>query len=318
MVGQVECLEVNDNLKHWKSKKLNLSPILFKEPTSMYTGIHHSEDQDHGLEDVLDWKLLAAARPALESGQKISATFSVKNTNRTIGTILSNEISKLYQSKGLPADTIHFKLKGTAGQSFGAFNTSGVTLELEGDANDYFGKGLSGARLIVYPAPDAGFVPEENFIIGNVAFYGATSGEAFIRGKAGERFAVRNSGANAVVEGIGDHGCEYMTGGRVLILGSTGRNFAAGMSGGIAYVYNVDGNFPSLCNPEMIDLDPLNEEDIREMKDMISRHYAYTGSTVAKFVLEDFENQLRNFVKVFPKDYKKVLQEKKARVGVNS
>jgi glutamate synthase (NADPH) large chain len=318
MVGQVECLEVNDNLKHWKSKKLNLSPILFKEPTSMYTGIHHSEDQDHGLEDVLDWKLLAAATPALESGQKVSATFNVKNTNRTIGTILSNEISKLYKSKGLPADTIHFKLKGTAGQSFGAFNTSGVTLELEGDANDYFGKGLSGARLIVYPAHDAGFVPEENFIIGNVAFYGATSGEAFIRGKAGERFAVRNSGANAVVEGIGDHGCEYMTGGRVLILGSTGRNFAAGMSGGIAYVYNVDGNFPSLCNPEMIDLDPLNEEDVREMKDMISRHYDYTGSTVAKFVLEDFENQLRNFVKVFPKDYKKVLQDKKARVGVNS
>jgi len=318
MVGQVECLEVNDNLKHWKSKKLNLSPILYKEPTSMYTGIHHSEDQDHGLEDVLDWKLLAAARPALESGKKISATFSVKNINRTIGTILSNEISKLYKSKGLPADTIHFNLKGTAGQSFGAFNTSGVTLELEGDANDYFGKGLSGARLIVYPAPDAGFIPEENFIIGNVAFYGATSGEAFIRGKAGERFAVRNSGANAVVEGIGDHGCEYMTGGRVLILGSTGRNFAAGMSGGIAYVYNVDGNFPSLCNPEMIDLDPLNEEDILEMKDMISRHYAYTGSTVAKFVLEDFENQLRNFVKVFPKDYKKVLQDKKARVGVNS
>ena len=175
-----------------------------------------------------------------------------------------------------------------------------------------------GARLIVYPAPDAGFVPEENIIIGNVAFYGATSGEAFIRGKAGERFAVRNSGANAVVEGVGDHGCEYMTGGRVVILGDTGRNFAAGMSGGIAYVYDVEGNFPSLCNKEMVDLDPLNEEDIREMKDMIASHYAYTGSTVAKFVLDDFENQLRNFVKVFPKDYKKVLQEKKARVGVNS
>ncbi len=222
------------------------------------------------------------------------------------------------KSKGLPSDTIHFKLKGTAGQSFGAFNTHGVTLELEGDANDYFGKGLSGARLIVYPATNAGFVPEENFIIGNVAFYGATSGEAFIRGKAGERFAVRNSGANAVVEGIGDHGCEYMTGGRVVILGSTGRNFAAGMSGGIAYVYNVDGKFSSLCNPEMIDLDPLNEEDVREMKEMISRHYTYTGSTVAKFVLQDFENQLRNFIKVFPKDFKKVLSEKKAHVGVNS
>jgi glutamate synthase (NADPH/NADH) large chain len=318
MVGQVECLEVNNSGKHWKTKKLNLSPILFKEPTSMYTGIHHMEDQDHGLADVLDWKLLEAAGPALESGKKISAAFKVRNTDRTIGTILSNEISKIYKAKGLPSDSIHFKLTGTAGQSFGAFNTHGVTLELEGDANDYFGKGLSGARLIVYPAPDAGFVPEENFIIGNVAFYGATSGEAFIRGKAGERFAVRNSGANAVVEGIGDHGCEYMTGGRVVILGSTGRNFAAGMSGGIAYVYDVDGKFPSLCNPDMIDLDPLTNEDIRELKEMISRHHMYTGSTVAKFVLEDFENQLRNFIKVFPKDYKKVLSEKKAHVSVNS
>jgi glutamate synthase (NADPH/NADH) large chain len=305
-------------MKHWKAKKLNLSPILYKEPTSKHTGIYHMEDQDHGLTELLDWKLLAAAKPALESGQKISASFKVKNTDRTIGTILSNEISKKFKSKGLPADSLHFKLTGTAGQSFGAFNTHGVTLELEGDANDYFGKGLSGARLIVYPAMDAGFVPEENFIIGNVAFYGATSGEAFIRGKAGERFAVRNSGANTVVEGIGDHGCEYMTGGRVVILGSTGRNFAAGMSGGIAYVYDVDGKFASLCNLEMIDLDPLDTTDAREMKEMISRHYTYTGSAVAKFVLEDFENQLRNFVKVFPKDYKKVLSEKKAHVGVNS
>ncbi len=318
MVGQVECLEVNGIHKHWKTKKINLSPILFKEPTSMYTGIYHMEDQDHGLTEVLDWKLLEAARPAIESGRKITAAFKVKNTDRTIGTILSNEISKIFKGRGLPADSIHFKLTGTAGQSFGAFNTNGVTLELEGDANDYFGKGLSGARLIVYPAHDAGFVPEENFIIGNVAFYGATSGEAFIRGKAGERFAVRNSGANTVVEGIGDHGCEYMTGGRVVILGSTGRNFAAGMSGGIAYVYNVDGKFSSLCNVDMIDLDPLDEDDIIEMKEMISRHYMYTGSTVAKFVLDDFENQLRNFVKVFPKDYKKVLSEKKARVSVNS
>jgi glutamate synthase (NADPH) large chain len=318
MVGQVECLEVVDNLKHWKSKKLNLSPILFKEPTSSVTGMYHMEDQDHGINEVLDWKLLEAAGPALESGQKVSASFKVKNTDRTIGTILSNEISKIFKAKGLPADSLHFKLTGTAGQSFGAFNTHGVTLELEGDANDYFGKGLSGARLIVYPALDAGFVPEENFIIGNVAFYGATSGEAFIRGKAGERFAVRNSGANAVVEGIGDHGCEYMTGGRVVILGSTGRNFAAGMSGGLAYVYDVDGKFPSLCNPDMIDLDPLDEQDILEIKEMISRHYTYTGSTVAKFVLDDFENQLRNFVKVFPKDYKKVLSEKKSRAGVNS
>ena len=318
MVGQVECLEVNDNVRHWKAKKLDLSPILFKDPASSNTGIYNTEEQDHGLNDVLDWKLLAAAKPAIESGQKITASFNVKNTDRTLGTLLSNEISKIFKSKGLAPDSIHFKLKGTAGQSFGAFNTQGVTLELEGDANDYFGKGLSGARLIVYPAADAGFVPEENFIIGNVAFYGATSGEAYIRGKAGERFAVRNSGANAVVEGIGDHGCEYMTGGRVVILGSTGRNFAAGMSGGIAYVYDVDGKFASLCNRDMVDLDPLDEEDVREMKEMIARHHSYTGSKVARFVLDDFENQLRNFVKVFPRDYKRVLLEKKTRVRANS
>lgn len=180
-------------------------------------------------------------------------------------------------------------------------------MELEGDANDYFGKGLSGARLIIYPPKQASFVPEENIIIGNVAFYGATSGEAFIRGKGGERFGVRNSGANVVVEGVGDHGCEYMTGGRVVILGGTGRNFAAGMSGGIAYVYDVKGQFDSLCNKEMVDLDPVNGEDTRLLHDMISRHYAYTGSTVAKFVLDDFENQLKNFIKVFPKDYKRAL-----------
>ncbi|HTQ63541.1 MAG TPA: glutamate synthase large subunit [Puia sp.] len=315
MVGQVDCLDIKEDIQHWKYHKLDLSPILYKEPASLYTGLHKQEEQDHGLSDVLDWKLLNAARPALDHQQKVFASFNVKNTDRTIGTILSNEISKIYQSRGLPDDTIHFKLTGTAGQSFGAFNTKGVTLELEGDANDYFGKGLSGARLVVYPSANAGFIPEENIIIGNVAFYGATSGEAFIRGKAGERFAVRNSGVNAVVEGVGDHGCEYMTGGRIVILGDTGRNFAAGMSGGIAYVYDVNGNFASLCNKEMVDLDPVNEEDSREIKDMVQRHFSYTGSTVAKFVLDDFENQLKNFVKVFPKDYKTVLQsEKKERV----
>jgi len=315
MVGQVDCLDIKEDIQHWKYHKLDLSPILYKEPASLYTGLHKQEEQDHGLSDVLDWKLLNAARPALDHQQKVFAYFNVKNTDRTIGTILSNEISKIYQSRGLPDDTIHFKLTGTAGQSFGAFNTKGVTLELEGDANDYFGKGLSGARLVVYPSANAGFIPEENIIIGNVAFYGATSGEAFIRGKAGERFAVRNSGVNAVVEGVGDHGCEYMTGGRIVILGDTGRNFAAGMSGGIAYVYDVNGNFASLCNKEMVDLDPVNEEDSREIKDMVQRHFSYTGSTVAKFVLDDFENQLKNFVKVFPKDYKTVLQsEKKERV----
>ena len=313
MVGQVDSLQIRENISHWKYSKLDLSPILYKEPASLYTGLHKQEEQDHGIADVLDWKLLEAAKPALQHQQKVFAAFNIKNTDRTAGTILSNEISKRYKGAGLPEDTLHFKFTGTAGQSFGAFNTKGVTLELEGDANDYFGKGLSGARLVVYPAQNAGFVPEENSIIGNVAFYGATSGEAFIRGKAGERFAVRNSGVKAVVEGVGDHGCEYMTGGRIVILGETGRNFAAGMSGGIAYVYDVRGKFASRCNREMVELDPVEEGDINELKDMIKRHYAYTGSTVAKFVLDDFENQLQHFVKVFPTDYKKVLLEKTGR-----
>ena len=318
MVGQVDCLEAKESVNHWKYRKLDLSPILYKDPESMYTGLYKQEEQDHGIADVLDWKLLKAAKPALDNLQKVHAFFSVRNTDRTIGSILSNEISKKYKAVGLPEDTIHFKFSGTAGQSFGAFNTAGVTLELEGDANDYFGKGLSGARLIAYPSLDAGFVPEENIIIGNVAFYGATSGEAFIRGKAGERFGVRNSGVRAVVEGVGDHGCEYMTGGRVVILGDTGRNFAAGMSGGIAFVYDVNGNFSNRCNQEMVDLDPVLDEDAAEIKDLIQRHYIYTGSTVAKFVLDDFENQFRNFVKVFPKDYKKVLTEKKERATVKT
>lgn len=310
MVGQVDCLQPRENIHHWKYSKLDLSPVLYKEPASYYTGLYKTEEQDHGIAEVLDWKLLQKAQPAIEHKERVFAEFDIKNTDRTAGTILSNEITKKYRGQGLPEDTIHFKFNGTAGQSFGAFNTRGVTLELEGDANDYFGKGLSGARLIVYPNKEATYTPEDNIIIGNVAFYGATSGEAFIRGKAGERFAVRNSGVHTVVESCGDHGCEYMTGGRVVILGDTGRNFAAGMSGGIAYVYDVKGRFNSNCNKEMVDLDPLDAADAQELQDMISRHYAYTGSTVAKFVLDDFENQLKNFIKVFPKDYKKVLQQK--------
>ncbi|MEN9569395.1 MAG: hypothetical protein RL172_626 [Bacteroidota bacterium] len=311
MVGQADCLEMRQDINHWKYSKLDLSPILYKEPASVYTGLYNMESQDHEMDNVLDWKLLAAAKPALENQQKVSASFDIININRTVGTILSNEISKIYKGEGLPDDTIHFKFKGTAGQSFGAFNTKGVTLELEGDANDYFGKGLSGAKLVVYPSAKASFVPEDNIIIGNVAFYGATSGEAYIRGMAGERFGVRNSGATAVVEGVGDHGCEYMTGGKVVILGNTGRNFAAGMSGGIAYVYDVKGVFASLCNTEMVDLDPVGEEDKVELLQLITQHYNYTKSSVAKFVMDDFDNQLKNFIKVFPRDYKKVLAKRK-------
>ncbi|HYJ37400.1 MAG TPA: glutamate synthase large subunit [Chitinophagaceae bacterium] len=314
MIGQVENIEVKENLSHWKYTKLDLSPVLYKEPASLYTGLYKMEEQDHGLEDVLDWKLLEKAKPALENKENVSVSFEIRNTDRTVGSILSNEITKKWGGAGLPADTIHFKFNGTAGQSFGAFNTRGVTLELEGDANDYFGKGLSGARLVIYPSKEATFIPEENIIIGNVAFYGATSGEAFIRGKAGERFGVRNSGVQAVVEGVGDHGCEYMTAGTIVVLGDTGRNFAAGMSGGLAFIYDVKGNFLNNCNPEMVDLDPLSKEDVWLLQDMILRHYTFTGSTVAKFVLDDFENQLKNFIKVFPKDYKRVLADSKAEL----
>jgi glutamate synthase (NADPH) large chain len=317
MVGQVENLTQKKEIRHWKYKHLDLSPILYREPSSKYTGLYHQEAQDHGLEDVLDWKLLAAAKPALDLGEKVSASFQIRNIDRTTGTILSNEITKKYRAAGLPDDTIHFKYKGTAGQSFAAFNTNGLTHELEGDANDYFGKGLSGAKLIIYPDSKSTFVPEMNIIIGNVAFYGATSGKAFIRGKAGERFCVRNSGVEAVVEGVGDHGCEYMTGGKAVILGETGRNFAAGMSGGIAYVYDVKGVFPGNCNKEMVDLDPVEDESATELRDMITEHYQYTGSTVAKFILDDFENQLKHFIKVFPKDFKKALETKGVKSGAN-
>lgn len=311
MIGQVEDLEVRENVNHWKYSKLDLSPILYREPAANTVGLFNSEEQDHGLEHVLDWQLVEAAKPALAKQEKVTASFTIKNTDRTVGTILSNELTKIYKSAGLPEDTIHFKFNGTAGQSFGAFNNKGITLELEGDANDYFGKGLSGAKLIAYPSKKSSFTPEENIIIGNTAFYGATSGEAYVRGKAGERFAVRNSGANVVVEGVGDHGCEYMTGGRVVILGNTGRNFAAGMSGGIAYVYDVQSKFAANCNIEMVELDAVEEDDVDELKTLLEKHYKHTGSTVAKFVLEDLDNQLRNFVKVFPSDYKKVLLQKK-------
>ncbi len=318
MIGQVDNLEMRENIQHWKYKNIDLSAVLYKEPNSMYTTLFNSEEQDHGLAECLDWKLLKAAAPALENKENVTGTFAIKNTDRTAGTILSNEITKIYRAEGLPDNTVHFNFTGTAGQSFGAFNTRGITLELEGDANDYFGKGLSGARLIIYPPKTATYTPEDNSIIGNVAFYGATSGEAFIRGKAGERFCVRNSGASVVVESVGDHGCEYMTGGRVLILGPTGRNFAAGMSGGIAYIYDVNGLFAGNCNKEMVDLDPCDLNDKNELFTMLQKHLEYTGSTVAKFILGDLDNQLPHFVKVFPKDYKKVLLGKTTSVNLKA
>jgi glutamate synthase (NADPH/NADH) large chain len=316
MIGQVDALTVRKNVTHWKFKNLDLSGVLYKEPTEEGVGLYQTETQDHGLANVLDWKLLEAAQPAIQKQQKVKASFDIKNTDRTAGTIVSNEITKVHRAAGLPDDTIHFKFTGTAGQSFGAFNTKGMTLELEGDANDYFGKGLSGARLIVYPDKKAGFIAENNIIIGNTAFYGATSGEAYIRGKAGERFAVRNSGATVITEGVGDHGCEYMTGGIAVILGETGRNFAAGMSGGIAFVYNVKGDFDELCNKEMVDLDPVADQDTQLLKQLIQNHFNNTESAVAKFILADFDNQLKHFIKVFPRDYKKVLLSKQKAAAV--
>jgi len=246
----------------------------------------------------------------LESKTPVFGTFHVKNTDRTIGTLLSNEISKIYGSEGLPDNSINFKFKGSAGQSFGAFNTKGISFELEGEANDYVGKGLSGAQLAIYPAAESNLVPDENIIIGNVALYGATSGHLFINGRAGERFAVRNSGATAVVEGIGDHGCEYMTGGRALILGETGRNFAAGMSGGIAWVYDLNGNFRENCNKEMVDLDPLEAEDETEIINLLKKHILLTKSERANTILTNWASEKSKFIKVFPREYKQVIQVK--------
>jgi len=316
MVGQVDTLKIRENISHWKYSKLDLSPILYKEPADAYTGLYKQEEQDHGIADVMDWKLIEASAIALENQLPVVIENKIRNTDRSTGTMLSNEITKRYGTLGLPENTIWLKFYGTAGQSYGAFNTKGVTLELEGDANDYFGKGLSGAKMIIYPPKQSTFIAEDNILIGNTAFYGATSGIAFIRGKAGERFAVRNSGATAVVEGVGDHGCEYMTGGTVVVLGETGRNFAAGMSGGLAFIYDVKEQFKDNCNQEMVDLDQLEEHDIILLKQLLEEHLQTTGSTVAKFVLGDFENQKQSFVKVYPRDYKKVMQLKKEAVKI--
>ncbi|GAB2770789.1 glutamate synthase large subunit [Rhabdobacter roseus] len=307
MVGQAQYLEPRSDLKHWKYKNLNFGAILHKEESGMDVAQFKQEEQDHGIDAVLDWKLIETAKPALEKSEEAYGEFVINNLNRSVGNMLSNEISKRYGGPGLPKGTIHFKFRGTAGQSFGAFNTSGLRLELEGDANDYFGKGLCGAELIVYPDRDAKFKPEDNIIIGNVAFYGATSGEAYIRGTAGERFCVRNSGAKVVVEGTGDHGCEYMTGGVAVVLGSTGRNFAAGMSGGVAYVWDKDGDFSEKVNYEMVSVTPLNEEDQHILREFVEKHFQYTTSNVAFQLTQNWDDAIKQFVKVLPNDFKEAL-----------
>ncbi|MGN8070245.1 glutamate synthase large subunit [Mucilaginibacter sp. SG564] len=309
MVGRVQFLKVKDHLDNWKAKKIDLSGILHPVTNTKGMTLYNSESQDHGMADILDWKLVESAKAALEDKTPVFASFDVINVNRTIGTLLSNEVSKKYGSAGLPDNTINYKFKGSAGQSFGAFATKGLSFELEGEANDYVGKGLSGAQLAIYPAGNATFVPKDNIIIGNVALYGATSGEVFIGGMAGERFAVRNSGATTVVEGIGDHGCEYMTGGRALILGQTGRNFAAGMSGGLAWVYNPEGTFAENCNTEMVDLDPLSLQDEEQIQALLRKHISLTGSKLAQQILKDWALASTQFVKVYPKEYKKVIEK---------
>jgi len=308
MVGRSDRLEARHAANHWKAKGLDFSHILHQPEVDPQVGRHCQLPQNHGLENALDnLILLDLAEPALERREKVKANLSVRNINRTVGTILGSEITRRFGPDGLPQDTIHFHFQGVAGQSFGAFIPPGLTLELEGDANDYFGKGLSGGKLILYPPPQSTFVPEQNIIVGNVAFYGATGGEAYIRGMAGERFCVRNSGACIVIEGVGDHGCEYMTNGRVVVLGATGRNFAAGMSGGIAYVYDEHDEFYTLCNLETVTLEPLEEEDIDEIKRMIQNHASVTRSERAWRILALWDSEARKFIKVMPKDYRRML-----------
>ncbi|HEX4406376.1 MAG TPA: glutamate synthase-related protein, partial [Polyangia bacterium] len=314
MIGHTECLEMKPAVAHWKAKGLDFSKILYQPSAGPEVGRYKTESQDHGLEASLDMReILPLCRPAIDHGTKVEATLKIRNVNRVAGTITGSEVTRKYGPDGLPPDTIRLTFKGSAGQSFSAFVPRGMTMILEGDANDYVGKGLSGGTVVVYPPRDAIFAAEENILIGNVALYGATSGEAFFRGVAGERFAVRNSGASTVVEGVGDHGCEYMTGGRVVVLGPTGRNFAAGMSGGVAYVLDDErASFATRCNKEMVGLGKL--EDAAEIKDLhalISRHAELTGSRRAQEILAAWTQVLPSFVRVMPHDFKRVLEAQK-------
>jgi glutamate synthase (ferredoxin) len=313
MVGRTDCLESRQAIDHWKARGLDLSAILHQPDAPPEVGRYCQIGQDHGIEQTLDFTtLLDLCKPALEEGRTVRARLPITNQNRTVGTILGSELTRRYGAAGLMDDTIQLHFTGSAGQSFGAFLPRGITLELEGDSNDYVGKGLSGGRLIVYPPKASTFKPEENILIGNVALYGATGGEAYINGVAGERFCVRNSGAETVVEGVGDHGCEYMTGGRVIVLGGAGRNFAAGMSGGVAYVLDEAGDFAGRCNREMVSLDPLADtagaDEIEQVRGMIERHADYTGSRRAQEVLAAWDEWLPRFVRVMPNDYQRVLQ----------
>ena len=309
MIGRVDKIDACIAGAHWKAKGIDLSSILYSPTVPSRVARRKVQPQDHGLDQALDHQLIAKAKPALESRTPVTASFSIRNVHRTVGGMLGGEIARQFGSAGLPDNTIHFKFEGSAGQSFAAFVPTGVTLELEGDSNDYLGKGLSGGRVIAYPPKTSFFLPEESILVGNVVLYGATSGEVFLNGIAGERFAVRNSGAIAVVEGVGDHGCEYMTNGTVVVLGATGRNFAAGMSGGRAFVFDDQGDFSSRrCNKASVDLEPLTTDaDVAEVRGLLERHRDYTGSPRAAWILEHWEEAQPRFIKVFPHEYKRVL-----------
>ena len=309
MVGQSQKLNMKNAINHFKAKGIDLSNILHKPKVPNQIKERNTKSQEHNLENVLDIQILKKAKLAIQKKKKQELKFHIKNTNRTIGAIISYEISKLYGSKGLPEDTLKLNFTGTAGQSFGAFATNGLLMKIEGTVNDYFGKGLSGAKLIAKVPEKSSFVPQDNIIIGNVALYGATAGEAYINGIAGERFCVRNSGARAVVEGVGDHGCEYMTGGIALILGDIGRNFAAGMSGGIAYIYNDNAVFDEKkFNLEMVELESPQKDDIEIIRELLENHINYTKSPRANEILKNWQNFTRNFIKVMPTDYKNALE----------
>jgi glutamate synthase domain-containing protein 3 len=318
MVGRVDCLVQRKDITHWKAKGIDLSTVLYNPPVPSHVSRRNTIAQDHGLDEALDRRLIEMAHDALEDRTPVELSIPIRNVHRTVGTMLSGEIARRYGSAGLSDDTIRVQFTGCAGQSFGAFLANGVTLQLEGAANDYVGKGLSGGKLIIYHDRKSEFVPEENILIGNVCLYGATSGEAFFGGMAGERFAVRNSGATAVVEGVGDHGCEYMTNGLVVVLGGTGRNFAAGMTGGIAYVLDRAGDFASVrCNRAEVDLEPVTHaRDIEILRHLISRHAELTGSPQAKWILDNWNDTLPKFIKVFPHEYKRVLGIPRVAAGV--
>jgi glutamate synthase (NADPH/NADH) large chain len=312
LVGRVDLIEQRKDIDHWKASRLDLSQILYRPKEASKFANHCTCLQKNKIEDVMDHELISTANKAIKNREKIWISKEITNTDRTIGAMLSGEITRIHGEAGLPDGTVVCKFKGSAGQSFGAFLSRGVHFELEGDSNDYLGKGLSGGRIVVVPPKGSTFRPEENIIVGNTLLYGATEGEVYIRGVAGERFAVRNSGALAVVEGVGDHCCEYMTGGRVVVLGKTGRNFAAGMSGGIAYVLNSHGNFDYFCNKGMVELSSVGDRiDLLELQRLVNNHYLYTRSELAESILVNWDEYLPRFVKVIPLEYKKVLEEQK-------